>query len=121
MNKKGYTIKELLIVICVFSVIYLIGVLSVAHAFKYDKISEDYNATIALIQAQAEAYAKDNAGSLFKEGNTISIYANDLVKNKYFNADDNGYIIDPRDTTKNLNDLQIEITKDNNTYTAIVK
>ena len=99
MNKKGYTIKELLIVICVFSVIYLIGVLSVAHAFKYDKITEDYNATIAL----------------------ISIYANDLVKNKYFNADDNGYIIDPRDTTKNLNDLQIEITKDNNTYTAIVK
>ena len=118
INKKGYTIKELLIVISIFSVIYLIGVLSVAHAFKYDKLTEEYNSVITLLKAQAEQYAEDKSNALFKEGNTATIYANDLVKDKYFKADDNGNILDPRDTSRNLNDIKIEIIKDNDSYTA---
>jgi type II secretory pathway pseudopilin PulG len=118
MNKKGYTIPELLGVLGVFTIIYIIGVISVAHAFKYDKIEEEYNAVLNLMRVQAENYAKDNSEELFKEKDITTIYANDLVKNNYYKADDNGNIIDPRDTTKNLNDIKIEIKKDGETYTA---
>ena len=118
MNKSGYTIKETLIVIGIFSIFYLIGVISVSHAFKYDKLTEEYNSLINLMEVQAEIYAKDKDSELFKEGSEINIYANDLVKNNYFKADENGNIIDPRDTAKNLNDLKIIIIKNEDGYIA---
>ena len=121
MNKKGYTTIELLIVIGLFSIAYLVGTINVSHAFSYDENNTAYEAKINLIEHQAKEYAKANSETLFKDANTINIYANDLVKNNYFAGNGNGSILDPRDENKTLNDLKIEITKDGDNYTSVVK
>src|SRR5574344_3032614 len=117
MNKKGYTVVELLIVIAVFTIIYFVGVANVSYAFS-DNVKINYENRLNLIKKQAEVYAKDKSQELFKDNDNITIYAKDLVKNGYFAGNANGDIEDPRDEAKTLNDLKIEITKSGDTYTV---
>lgn len=118
-KNNGYATKELLIVIAVFSVAYFIGVGKVSYAFSNDEAQSTYDNRVNLLEHQAKLYAENNP-NLFSENNIIDIYAKDLVKNNYFVGNDNGDIVDPRDTSKTLDDLKIEITKTENDYSAKV-
>jgi prepilin-type N-terminal cleavage/methylation domain-containing protein len=120
MNKKGYTMPELLIVLLVFSIIYIVGVSKMSYAFSYDGNESTYESRINLIKVSAENYAKANAG-LFKDTDNITIYAKDLIDNKYYQADEKGNIVDPRDTSKNLNDTKIKIVKNGEKYQASIE
>ena len=84
MNKKGYTLKELLVVIGVFSVIYLIGAISVSHAFKYDKIDAEYRSLLNILEVQAKNYAQDNDAKLFNSHNNYNRINNIKNDNKLF-------------------------------------
>ena len=111
MNNKGYTIKEVLTIIAVFSVIYIIAAIAVSHAFVFTSKDDEYANVINVLEKQAVLYAEENEKKLFKDSDDITIYANDLVEKKYYNASEGGNIQDPRDTSHNLNDLKIEIKK----------
>lgn len=114
MKKNGYTIKELIIILSVFTVVYFSGVILVSHCFNYNQENDEYIAKLDLIKTQALLYAKDHTDEF--NDNKLIIYANDLVKSNYLSADESGNVVDPRETTKNLNDLKIEITKNNDEY-----
>lgn len=116
MKKNGYTIKELVIVLAVFTVVYFSGVILVSHSFNYSPENDEYTAKLDLIKTQALLYAKDHIEEF--DDNKLIIYANDLVKNNYLSADESGNVVDPREDTKNLNDLKIEITKNNDEYSV---
>ena len=118
MRKNGYTTVELLIVIGIFTVLYITSTILISHAFKYDAIKEEYNSKISLMETQAKQYAEDHAGELFKDSNEAYIYANDLVKANYYAANEAGNIVDPRDTAKTLNDVKIELIKNDNEIEA---
>lgn len=109
MNKRGSTIKEILIVIAVFSIIYFAGVIGISFSFSNVKDNE-YENVINLIEKQAFNYASENKDSLFENDNVVKIYVKDLLKNGYLIGNENGDLVDPRDINKTLNDLAIEIT-----------
>lgn len=111
MNKKGFTTVELLITIAIFSIIYFIGVYNVSHAFSYSPHEEEYQAKIHLIEKQAVEYAKQDK-KFFEKKNTVYIYVEDLVKANYLAGDKEGDIMDPRNSTKSLNNLKIKLIKE---------
>lgn len=111
MNKSGYTVIELLIVICIFSVIYLFGVVKTSHAFNYDPHLVEYEEKINLIEKIAEVYANKNE-NLFEEKKVVYIYVSDLIEKEYLKANQDGDIKDPRNVTKTLNDLKIKLAKE---------
>ncbi len=115
MNNKGYTVKELLVVLVVFTIVYFAGVIAVSHSFNYDQDNEAYLAKIELMKTQAEKYAEEHNDD-FGDDNKLVIYANDLVKDNYLASNENGNIEDPRDSSKTLNDVKIEIIKQDEGY-----
>ena len=119
MNKKGFTTAELLITIAIFTVIYFIGVYNVSHAFSYSPQEEEYKAKIHLIEKQAIEYAKQDE-TFFDKKNTIYIYVEDLVKANYLASDKEGNIIDPRNSTKSLNNLKIKLIKEKKNIKASI-
>ena len=122
MNKKGSTIIEMLIVVAAFTIVYLIGMVYVSHSFPNNDLDSSYNNKITIIEAAAKQYAEDNEGIVFVDGKkSATIYVKELIKNNYLAANENGDLEDPRDISKNLNDLKITITKKNSKIEAKVK
>lgn len=109
-NKRGFSTIEILIVVAVFSVVYIGAAMNVSHAFDIDIIQEEYNQKINLIEIQAEAYAANNL-SLFFESEEIYIYVKDLIDANYLIGDENGLIINPLEPNKNLNNLKIKLVR----------
>lgn len=99
MNKKGFTLVEVLSVIVIISLIAGIG------AFSYSKVLEDSKIReckqkILFIEKQAIKYVSDN--------NADIVTLNDLVENGYLEEDD---LINPK-TKTNFNGT-ISATKTN--------
>lgn len=117
MNRDGYTIKQMLIVIIVLGV-FTIGMLSfTSNAYK-DRSVNYYDETIHVIEKQAELYGK-SMNELQKQG-TMMITMKDLIDNGYYVADKDGNVVDPRNTKSNLNDLKIKLTYNNGDIKAKV-
>ncbi len=119
MNKKGFTTVELLITIAIFTVIYFIGVYNVSHAFSYSPQEEEYKAKIHLIEKQAVEYAKQDK-TFFDKKNTVYLYVEDLVQANYLSSDKEGDVIDPRNSTKSLNNLKIKLIKEKKSIKASI-
>ncbi len=119
MNNRGISTIEILVVVGVFSLIYLVGVINVTFAFETPATEEAYNDAITSILNQSEIYAEKNS-ELFLETDTIELYINDLVEEGYLPANSNGDIVNPVDETDTLNDIKISIVKSGETYTATV-
>ena len=118
-NKKGFTTVELLITIAIFTVIYFIGVYNVSHAFSYSPQEEEYKAKIHLIEKQAVEYAKQDK-TFFDKKNTVYLYVEDLVQANYLSSDKEGDVIDPRNSTKSLNNLKIKLIKEKKSIKASI-
>lgn len=109
-DNRGFSTVEILIVVAIFSVIYIGAAMNVSHAFDIDIIQDEYDQKINLIEIQAEEYAANNL-SLFFEEEEIYIYVKDLIDANYLIGDENGLIINPLEPNKNLNNLKIKLVR----------
>ena len=85
MNKKGFTLVELLVVIVIIGVLSVIIIPSVININKSinERLYEDKKEKI---ESAAQLYA-NNHEELFNGTSQVTIYVSDLVKSNYFTAD----------------------------------
>lgn len=107
MIRNGYTTKELLIVIILLGV-FTLGMLgSTSYAYK-DSSSDYFEDIVNIIEKEATLYGTTLTN--LKEEGSLVITLNDLVQNGYYVADDDeGNVIDPRNSNATLNGLKIKI------------
>ncbi len=118
MNNKGYTTKQLLIVIIGLG-IFTLGLFgATSYAYK-DNSEEYYKEKVNLMEKQAVLYAS-TLESLKEDNNTV-ITLDEMVEAGYYIADnDDGDVIDPRNTKATLNKTKIKISYENEEYKAKV-
>ncbi len=108
MNKKGYSIIELLILIIVTGIIASVLIIKSSYAFK-DNSEELYKQTENLLLKAANNYAIKNP-DLFKDNKVINVKVEELVKANFYPADDKeGNVVDPRNKKATLNNTEIRI------------
>lgn len=119
MKKNGYTIPELVIVIVIFGVIYFLIANNISYAFSLNVEEELYNLTIDNIEKTAKIYGENNL-ELFKEDKDIYLTVSELIENNILTAEE-GKLTDPRNSSKDLNNLKVKLTlEDENKVTAKV-
>ncbi len=118
MNNKGYTTKQLLIVIIGLG-IFTLGLFgATSYAYK-DNSEAYYKEKVNLMEKQAVLYAS-TLDSLKEDNNTV-ITLDEMVEAGYYIADnDDGDVIDPRNTKATLNKTKIKISYENEEYKAKV-
>jgi hypothetical protein len=118
MNNKGYTTKQLLIVIIGLG-IFTLGLFgATSYAYK-DNSEEYYKEKVNLMEKQAVLYA--STLEKLKEDNNTVITLDEMVEAGYYIADnDDGDVIDPRNTKATLNKTKIKISYENEEYKAKV-
>lgn len=85
MNKKGFTLTELLVVIALISVIVLIAVPSVVSISK--RINKRvYNAKVQEIVTSAELYGTNNP-DLFNGVSEVKVFVSELIDGGYVSVD----------------------------------
>ena len=119
-NKKGYTIPEMLIVIGILGIFTLVVLVSTSNAFK-DNDQELYAEKTKLIVHQTELYAK-TLSNLEEQGYMI-VTLSDVIKAGYYVADDDeGNVIDPRNSKATLNGMKIKILyNDGNIKASVIE
>lgn len=127
MNKKGFTIIELLGVIVIMAALLAIAVpavLAIAERMKTNM----YCTKLEVLENDARIYGEDNKGYLVDVGSdtyekvksydTYSyITVGKLLEKGYIKSDDieidDGKVVDPRDNSESLNDYVIKVYKKN--------
>ena len=118
MNNSGYTIKQLLVVIIVLGVFTLGLFGATSNAYK-DSSEDYYKEKINLIEKQAVLYAKTIEGLPEEQNKVITL--DEMVEAGYYIADnDDGDVIDPRNTKATLNNIKIKVSYENEEYKAKV-
>jgi competence protein ComGC len=117
MNNRGYTGKELLIVIMVMGVLTMLIIGSTSNAFK-DKTGDYYNEIEHAIEKQAVLYG--NTLDNLKEEGHLMITLDDVINAGYFIANEDGNVVDPRNSKNTLNGIKIKLTYKNDKVTAEV-
>lgn len=108
MNKKGFTLSEILVVIAIIGVIAVIAVPSVIFVNKRINVKL-YNQKVINIEKAAELYASQNK-SLFDGSSEVEISVADLINNNYLENDgkcgDSDCLVNPTDKSS-LNEVKI--------------
>lgn len=112
LNKLGYSKIEVLIVILLLGIVAFITINKTSYAFA-DNNEEAIKEIDNLIEIQAADYASANL-YLFDEVNTTYISVEDLIESGYLLADEDGYLTDPTDSSKKLNDKKVKLECDEN-------
>lgn len=111
MNKKGFTLVELLAVIVILALLALLTSTAVTKLVKDAK--EDLSETqIQLIKSAADTWIADNLNNLPSSGDCGYLTLEDL---KYYGLLDNT-ILDPKNSEEISNDLKIKITTTASAY-----
>lgn len=98
MNKKAFTLIELLATIIILGIILSIVAINVSDYIN-DAKEKSYNTLIKSIETSTELYVADHSGEfpeLEVPGSTFDIQISDLVDNEYLTAD----LIDERTGTQ---------------------
>lgn len=82
MNKKAFTLVELLAVIVILGIILAIVSTSVFNILE-DAKNNAYETQIEMLKASAKEYVTDNKRTLFSESDKICVSIGDLYKAKY--------------------------------------
>ena len=116
--RKGYTIVELLVIIIVLGIATAITIGTTSYAFE-NHSKEYYEVKVRNIESNAKRYAM-SLGTL--EDNNKIITVKDLVDAGYLSPDnEDGDIIDPRNSKSTLNNVKIKLTYDENKgYKAVL-
>ena len=117
MNNRGYTGKELLIVIMVMGVLTM-GIIGLTSNAYKDKTDDYYDELVHSMEKQAALYG-NTLDSLKEEGH-LMITLDDVIDGGYFVADSDGNVVDPRNKNSNLNSTKIKLTYKNDKVTAEV-
>lgn len=128
MNKKGFTLIELLAVIVVLGVVLLLAMPSILDSINASRDSS-YKILIGNIKTAAETYYQECEYGDLSDKNKYGVYACTIINGNTINtkiealantgilkvseSDENNklVVLDPRDTTKNLNSCRIQIIK----------
>lgn len=108
LNRKGFTLVELLVVIVILVIIMSIAIPSVTSSLERSK-QKQKNAKITLIESAAELYADRHKNS-FVVGNKVSI--DTLISENILTKDE---VIDPFSTNTQIQGCVIY--SNNNTFT----
>ena len=119
MKKNGYTVVELVVVLAIFSIGYFAATWVISGSFGVNFKEDLYKEKIAAIEKQASIYAMKDE-SLFKDDKVAYITIGDLVEKSVVISNGNGEVVDPRNNEKNLNDVKIKLTKEEDTVTATI-
>lgn len=119
MNKKGYTVVELLVLIGVFTIGYFIAANMLSYNFDVDYEDDLYDLKIASIEEQAIVYASVHQ-ELFAESDDVYMTVLDLALENVIVSNKEGVVVDPRDSDATLNDLRVKITNKDDEITAEV-
>lgn len=129
MNKKGFTLIELLVVIVVLGVVLTLAMPSILDSINASRNSS-YKILIGNIKTAAETYYQECEYGDLSDKNKYGVYACTIINGNTINttigalantgilkvseSDENDILVvlDPRDTTKNLNSCKITITKE---------
>lgn len=129
MNKKGFTLIELLAVIVVLGVVLTLAMPSILDSINASRNSS-YKILIGNIKTAAETYYQECEYGDLSDKNKYGVYACTIINGNTINttiealantgilkvseSDENNklVVLDPRDTTKNLNSCKITITKE---------
>ncbi len=116
MNKKGFTLIELMAVIIVLGI--LAGtIIPVVTSVIKDAAEKAYNTNIDAIKTSAYDWALQNTKLLPKEDNeSVVVYLNELKRNTTIATD----IKNPKTGKVLSNNTSVTITKDGNSYTYTV-
>lgn len=107
MNKKGFTLVEILAVIVILAIITTIATVTFTSV-KKKSLQRQYNAQITNIELQAEKYASN----IFLSGNYAYITVNDLVVKGLIDSE-NGIVKSPYNTI--INCYAVCLRKNTNT------
>ena len=111
MNKKGFTLVELLAVIIILSLLALLASTSVSKIVK-DSKGDLYDTQVKLIQSAAEAWGADNLYDLPDAGTCKTLTLKDLKSYGLIDPE----IKDPRTNKLFSNSLLIKISGEENKY-----
>ena len=117
MNNRGYTGKELLIIMVVMGILTISIIGFTSNAYQ-DKSEIYYNEVKHSIEKQAILYGK-TLESLKEQGH-LMITLDDLIEAGYFVAGKEGNVDDPRNSNANLNGIKIKLTYKNEEVSAEV-
>ena len=124
MNKKGFTLIDLL---CVIVLLALITVLATTGIMSLSKSSKEnmYCAKVEIIENIAKEYAVkyekelNNSTDLYNGYKSIKIKVNDLVLSGDLEADKDNNVLSPIDNSI-MNDIEIIIYLKNNRINAYI-
>ncbi len=114
MNKKGFTLVELLAVIVILAIIITIAVPStIAVSNKIKK--KMYNTKVDMIMDAAKMYGQDYSSKVNGDENSCNVLVKVSELSGYVKKDDvdDGKVLSPIDNSS-MNDLQICLYKKNN-------
>lgn len=125
MNKKGFTLTELLAVIAIIAIISLIAIPSVIAIYRNMNVRMYDNKKEMIISA-AELYGSNNP-DIFNGRTEVVIYVRELIASNYLTVDaayntsgcdeQVGCLIDPRDKSS-MNDEFVVLRKEGTGYTG---
>ena len=90
LNKKAFTLTELIAVIVILSILVTLSVV-VFMNIRRNTLEKEYTNLVSYLETKAALYAKDT--------NITTISVEDLIKEGYIKPDDQSDIYDPRDNT----------------------
>ena len=111
MNKKGFTLVELLAVVVILALLALLTSTAVTKLVK-DAKDDLSNTQMQLIKSAADTWIADNLNSLPSSGSCGYLTLRDL---KYYGLLD-GTILDPKNSEEISDDLKIKITTTTSAY-----
>ena len=118
-NNSGKISIGLLIILGIFTIGYFLIVNKFSYNFDVNFEEDLYELKIAAIEKQSEIYAKGHS-ELFSESSDVYLTVEELATENVIISDNDGNVLDPRDSEKTLNELKVKITNKDDEITAKV-